>query len=283
MEVGGVTRSDGRGPYQAHPLWVLGCVWRYRDLVWQMSTREVASRYRGSFLGMLWAFLTPLMMLAVYTFAFGFILQVRWGTETGGPLDAVFMLFAGLILYWFFSDCIVRAPQLIVTNVNFVKKVVFPLEILPWVSLATALFGAAMNLLVFLLFWAVLHHSLPLTVGALPVVLIPLLFTTVGLSWLLASLGVYLRDIGQTTSLAVNALLFLSPVLYPVSAVPASVQPYMLLNPLTTLIEQTRQILIRGNVPNWRVLGILTICSWGIAWLGLAWFQKTRRGFADVL
>jgi len=267
-------------PHLCSPFIIL---WRYRDLIVQMVQREVVSRYRGSVLGMAWSFLTPLFLLAIYTFVFGFVLRVRWGTGAHSQAESVLMLFTGLIVYWLFSECVNRAPGLVVTNVNYVKKVIFPLEILPWVAVGSALFNAAMNLLVLLLFAVVLRASLPWTVLLLPLIFLPLVMFTLGLSWGLASLGVFLRDIGQTITLMTTALLFISPVLYPVSAVPASVQPFLYVNPLTFIVEQTREVLLWGRLPHWQDFGLYLLGSLVVAWLGLLWFHKTRRGFADVL
>lgn len=272
-----------RGKETLGPFSPFVILWRYRDLIVQMAKREVVSRYRGSVLGILWSFLTPLFMLAIYTFVFGFVLRVRWGTEVHSQAESALILFAGLIVYWLFTECVNRAPGLVVNNVNYVKKVIFPLEILPWVAMGSALFNAAMNILVLLLFSLVLRESLPWTVLLLPLIFLPLVMFTMGLSWGLASLGVFLRDIGQTITLVTTALLFVSPVLYPVSAVPVPVQPFLYVNPLTFIVEQTRAALLWGKQPHWQGLGIYLLSSVVVAWLGLLWFHKTRRGFADVL
>jgi lipopolysaccharide transport system permease protein len=222
-------------------------------------------------------------MLAIYTFVFGIVLQVRWGQEIGNQAEFALILFAGLIVHSLFAECVNRAPGLILSNVNYVKKVVFPLEILPWVAMGSALFHLTMSIGVLLLFYVSVYHAFPWTIVTLPLVLLPLTLLTMGLAWFLASCGVFLRDVGQTVGLLTTALLFMSPVLYPVSSVPEFFRIYLFLNPLTFIIEQTRAVLLWGRMPNWGGLGVYLVCSLVVAWLGLLWFQKTRRGFADVL
>lgn len=266
-----------------HPLSPLVLVWRHRELFWQMTKREVIGRYRGSVLGVLWSFLTPLVTLAIYSFVFGFVLHVRWRAESPSQIESSLILFAGLVVYGLFAECVTRAPGLIVSNTNYVKKVIFPLEILPWVTVGAALFHALMSLLVVFVFTIGVYGALPWTIVTLPVTIFPFVLLIVGLCWFLASLGVFLRDIQQTVGLVTNALLFLSPVLYPSSSVPASVQVLLFMNPLTFIVEQVREGLLWGHVPHWSGLAYYFMGSMLIAWLGLWWFQKTRRGFADVL
>jgi len=248
-----------------------------------MVFREVIGRYKGSLLGVFWSFVNPVLMLAVYTFFFSVVFQTRWSSGTGGKFEFAVLLFSGLIVFNLFSECLSRAPGLILANVNYVKKVVFPLEILPWVSLGSALFHAAVSCMVLLLF--LLFSSLPLhlTALALPFVLLPLLPLIMGLSWLLASLGVFIRDVGQMIGLGLTALMFLSPIFYPASVLPESIRGYLFLNPLTFIIEQTRNVLIIGELPNWSGLIIYSVVSLCVAWVGRFWFEKTRKGFADVL
>ena len=259
--------------------------WRNRPLVLQMARRQVAGRYRGSFLGLLWSFVNPVLMLAVYTFVFSVVFQARWGSESGSGdrFEFAIVLFAGLIVFNLFSECVTGAPALILTNVNYVKKVIFPLEILPWVSLCSALFHAGINLLVLLIFLLSTGRSIPATTLLLPFVIFPLLLLIMGVSWLLASIGVFIRDVGQFVGMLMTVLMFMSPIFYPLSALPESVRGWLFLNPLTFIIEQTREVLIWGKVPDWGGLAIYTLVTVMIAWAGLIWFQKTRKGFVDVL
>jgi lipopolysaccharide transport system permease protein len=259
-------------------------VWKHRQLVAKSIAREIAARYRGSVGGLSWAVIQPLLMLAVYTFVFSTVFKARWpaGRDAEGIGFAV-VLFVGLIVQGIFAECASRAPTLLVNNANFVKKVVFPLEILPIVTMGVALFHAAVNvgalLLVMLFAGTPFHLEILLT----PVVLLPFVILTVGISWLLAAFGVFLRDIGQIIGLLITALLFLSPVFYPLSAIPEDARGLLYLNPLTVPIEQIRESLLWGMVPSWQVYIVYAAVSWAIASIGYGVFQRLRGGFADVL
>lgn len=252
-------------------------------LILRMVKREVIGRYRGSFLGLLWSFITPVLMLAIYTFVFSFVFKARWGQEHSDQYEFALILFAGLIVYNLFSECISRAPSLILSNVNYVKKVVFPLEILPWISLGSALFHAMTSLCVLLVFLVINGHHFSFTVLWLPVIMLPFLFLIMGLSWFLASIGVFVRDIGQVITMILTVLMFMSPIFYPLSALPEPIRPYLLLNPITLIVEQVRAVLIWGVQPNWIHIGYYSLVSVFITLTGWIWFNKTRKGFADVL
>lgn len=253
----------------------------------QMIKREVIGRYRGSFLGLLWAFVNPILMLSIYTFVFGVVFKVRLDSQSTDLYDDKFafalLLFTGLILFNLFSECLSRAPGLVLANVNYVKKVIFPLEILPLVSLGSALFHAGISFLVLLTFILVIDHPIHWTLIYLPIIVLPLLLLIMGLSWILASIGVYVRDIGQFIGLILTMLLFMSPIFYPASALPESVRDYLFLNPLTFIIEQARAVTLYGRFPEWSGLVIYYMLASIVAWAGLMWFMKTRKGFADVL
>lgn len=255
-----------------------------RRLLSQMIRREVTGRYKGSALGLAWSFFNPVFMLAVYTFVFSEVFKMRWGT--GGEeskTQFALVLFVGMIVYGLMAEVLNRAPGLILSNVNYVKKVVFPLEILPVVAMGAALFHTLISLLVLMIAFAVFNSYLHWTVIFLPLVLLPLVILTVGIAWALASLGVFLRDVGQTVGIIVTVMMFLSPVFYPISAVPPAFQAWILANPLTFIIEQAREVVIWGHLPNWWGLAIYTGAAILVAWAGYAWFQKTRKGFADVI
>ncbi len=258
--------------------------WRNRELIWQMTKREVVGRYRGSIMGVAWSFFYPILMLAVYTFVFSVAFKTRWGA--GGEESKVafaIILFVGMVIHGLFAECVQRAPGLILSNVNFVKKVVFPLEILPWVSLATALFHAAISLLVLLAFVFLTTLHIEWSVVFLPLVILPLVLATMGAAWFLAAIGVFVRDIGQAIGLLTTVMMFLVPVFYPVSALPKEYQLWIHANPLTFIIEEARNVLIWGRLPYWLGLGIASVAGVLLAWAGFWWFQKTRKGFADVL
>ncbi|MEL7897639.1 ABC transporter permease [Vreelandella neptunia] len=259
-------------------------LWRYRELIARLIKRDVLGRYKGSLLGLAWSFVTPIIMLVIYTFVFTVVFNARWGVG-GEESKGVFalQLFAGLIVHGILAEVLTRSPSLILTNTNYVKKVVFPLEILPLVPLGSALFHAAVSSLVLILAQLVVLGSVPWTFWMLPLVLLPLMVLTMGISWLLASLGVFLRDIGQTMGLIATMLLFLSPIFYPISALPDNFHGVIHANPLTFIIEQARIVLLEGQLPNISGLLKYLAVSLVVAWLGFAWFQKTRKGFADVL
>ncbi|WP_194711690.1 ABC transporter permease [Noviherbaspirillum soli] len=258
--------------------------WRNKGLILALIRREVLGRYRGSIMGMAWSFFNPLFMLFIYTFVFSVVFKSRWGgtvEETKGNFTVI--LFAGLFVHGLFAECVNRAPSLILSNVNYVKKVVFPLEILPIVAFGSALFHSLISLFVLLAAQLLIMKSIPWTAIFFPLVMLPLVFATLGIAWFLAALGVYLRDVGQVTGIFTTALLFLSPVFYPISALPPQYQTWLKINPLTIIIEEGRNTLIFGKVVNFDHLGVLLAASVVLAYLGYAWFQKTRKGFSDVI
>jgi lipopolysaccharide transport system permease protein len=256
---------------------------RHRSLTWELSKREVLGRYRGASFGLAWSVISPFMMLGVYAFAFGSVLQSRWPHEAGGEHAYAVILFVGLIMHGFFAECLTRAPGLVVANPNFVKRVVFPLEVLPWPMLLSALFHAAMNLVVLALLMLTLEHRLPASILLLPVIFVPFVLLALGLSWILASLGVYFRDISQVMPVVSTALLFLSSAIVPVSILSPRLQTLFHLNPLTFFIDQARQVALAGVAPDWPNLALATVVGALVAWFGHAWFIGTQRGFADVL
>lgn len=268
--------------FSTKPVEMFGSLWRNRGLITASTKREVLGRYRGSSLGLLWSFFNPVFMLVVYTFVFSEVFKARL-TESDSKVEFALVLFAGLIVFNMFAECVNRAPGLILTNPNYVKKVVFPLEILPFVAMLAALYHALISLGVWLVAYAMLIGVPHITVLLLPLVLLPLVLFIMGLSWGLASLGVYLRDVSQVIGVIISVLMFLSPVFYPASAIPEAYRGLMYLNPLTPVIEMTRGLLYWGKLPEWSGLGIYWLVSIAIAWLGFSWFQKTRKGFADVI
>ncbi|WP_287810381.1 ABC transporter permease [Pseudomonas sp.] len=259
----------------------------HRHLVFQMSKREVIGRYRGSVLGLLWSFLNPLLMLSVYTFVFSVVFKSRWGVAPPGAEESktmfAIMLFTGLIVHGVFAEVVNRSPSVITSNVNYVKKVVFPLEMLPVITMGGALFHSFISFIVLILAYSVFQGMPHATVLLAPIVLLPLLVLTLGFSWLLASLGVYLQDVAQTTGIITTVMLFLSPVFFPTHSLPEKYQSIILVNPLTFIIEQMREILVWGRMPDFIGLGIYMVIALVVAAIGFAWFQKTRSGFADVL
>lgn len=274
-------------PHQARsamPLAMFTSLWHNRLLIRQMTRRDIVGRYRGSVLGLAWSFFNPVLMLLVYTFVFSVVFKARW--NVGGEeskADFAIILFVGMIVHGLFAECVNRAPGLILSNVNYVKKVVFPLEILPWVAMGSALFNGLVSTVVLLLAQLLINQTLPWTSVFFPLVLLPLVFAGMGFAWFLAALGVFVRDIGQVTGIFTTVLLFLSPVFYPITALPEKYQVWLQLNPLTLIIEESRKVLIFGNLPDWPSMGVALLAGLAIASAGFWWFQKTRKGFADVL
>lgn len=249
-----------------------------------MTKRDVIGRYKGSVMGVMWSLFNPLFLLGIYTFVFSVVFKARWGTDLPeSKWQFAILLFVGMIVHSLFSETLNRAPGLILSNVSYVKKIVFPLEILPVVAIGAALFHALVSVLVVVVAFVLINGYLQWSIVFLPIILLPLIILTLGVAWGLASLGVFLRDVAQPIGMIMTVLLFASPVFYPITALPEQIRPWLMLNPLTFIIEQARAVLIFGQIPDWTGLAIYSLVAMGIAWTGYVWFQKTRRGFANVL
>lgn len=265
------------------PVEMVWVFFRNSNLIIDLIKREVVGRYRGSSMGLLWSFFNPILMLIIYTFVFSIVFKARWPGGSESKTEFALVLFSGLMVFNLFSECINRAPSLILNNANYVKKVIFPLEILPIVALGAAFFHFAISLIVWLVFFFIFFGLPKPEIFLLLAVLIPLMFLIMGLSWGLASLGVYLRDVSQVVGVLTTVLMFMSPIFYPISALPEQYRALMHLNPLTFSVEQARDVMIWGKGINWSDWSLQLLVSLSIFWLGFAWFQKTRKGFADVL
>lgn len=258
-------------------------LWGHRDLVWQMTERDARARYRGTAGGLFWVAVTPLLMLGIYTVFFTEVFPTKWGA--GGEDRGTFALviFVGLLLHGFFAEALARAPDLIVGNANLVKKVVFPLDLLPVISLGSSLFHLLIGLGIWFLFYFVAVGLPPFTALWLPLILMPLALFALGFMWILGSLGAYLRDVGQVVPVATSVLLFASPVFYRLDALPEPWRTLVQFGPLAVPIEQSRRVLLWGAAPE----AVPLVAYWAVAlivaWMGLVWFQGTRKGFADVL
>jgi lipopolysaccharide transport system permease protein len=274
-------------PHRAHPtspVAIFTSLRTNRQLIWQMTKREIAGRYRGSLIGGAWSFIYPLLMLAIYTFVFSVVFKSRWGGDKNeSKTEFAIILFAGMIVYNIFSEVVNRAPSLIIANTNFVKKVVFPLEILPWVSMGASLFHAGASLLVLLVAQLLFKTSIPWTILLFPFVLLPLIMFSMGLAWFLASTGVFVRDVGQITSVITTILMFLSALFYPITALPPEYQSWLRFNPLVSIISESRKVLVLAVYPDWSDWAVLFCISLLVAFTGFWWFQKVRKGFADVI
>jgi lipopolysaccharide transport system permease protein len=279
-----VTTSQTRPAAGLSPAGMLTSLARQRVLIGQLAKRDVVSRYRGSYLGVVWSLITPLMMLAVYTFVFSVIFKSRWGTAADqSKVDFALTLFCGLLVYNVFAETISRAPTLVTSNPSYVKKVRFPLEALPVAALFTALVNGGASLAILLIAWVVVHHSVSSTIWLFPVALLPLCLLSLGLAWFISSLGVFIRDIAHPVGVLVQVLVFISGIFFPLSALPASYARVMELNPLVTLIDNMRRTLIWGQQPNWTWWAIAMAGSLVILQLGYYWFMRSRKAFADVI
>lgn len=258
--------------------------WHNRTLIWQLLRRDIHVRYRGSVLGLLWSLATPLIMLGIYTFVFQVIFKARWNDTAGETtLNFAIVLFLGLSIHAVLMEVLTKSPQLVTGNPNFVKKIVFPLELLSWVNLLGAGFTFLISFALLLIIMLVEVGRIPLTALWLPLVLLPYLILLLGLSWMLAALGVYLRDIQQITGTLSTFMLFLSPVFYAVNSLPENLQTLIFLNPLSFIVENSRRVLIYGQLPDFAGLAVYSLIAMVVAWLGYHFFRKVRPGFADVI
>lgn len=265
-----------------------GAFWRNLDLTMRLVKRDVLARYQGSLMGTAWSFLVPLLMLAIYTFVFSGIFRMRWADATGAAtsgsaLDFSLILFVGLIVHSFASEVLTRSPTIIIGNTNLVKRVVFPLDVLPLMAVVSALIQFFISLMVFLVFFLFVQGLPPITVLWIPVIILPFAILMLGCAWFLAGATVYLRDLNQLMGLAATALLFLSPIFYPASLFPESLAFLMHGNPLTFIIEQARLVTFGGSMPDLGGLALYTAASLAVAALGRFLFMIMRRGFSDVL
>jgi len=265
------------------PRMLFKSIFNNRALVLELIKRDVVGRYKGSILGLLWSFFSPVLMLTIYTFVFSFVFKTRWVGGGDSKVEFALVLFVGLMVFNFFSECINRAPFLVVSNINYVKKIIFPLEILPLVIAGSAAFHFLVSMLVWLGFYLFFFGFPPIEIIYLPLILLPLVFFTLGVSWVLSSLSVYIRDTSQFVGVIVTALMFLSPIFYPLASLPKNYQFIMRINPITGIVEQARSVMMFGGGVSWSSLLIHMMASMIVAWAGFAWFQKTRKGFADVL
>lgn len=257
-------------------------LWRHRSLVLELTKREFSGRYRGSFGGIIWSFVQPLFLLTVYTVAFGVILKARWGSS-GSTAEYALMLFAGLIIFNAFSEVLSKSSTLVTDNPNFVKKVVFPLELLPFITVTAALIHALIGIFVWFLGYLILFGAPKTTAILFPVILVCFVPVLLGLGWLLSALGVIVRDISQLTGMLIHTLLFLTPIFYSIETAPPKLQKLLMLNPLTFIVEQFRTVLIYGQMPALIGLAVYFVLASIFAWFSLWLFRRLRPTFADMV
>lgn len=281
-----VTRSARSPSLASHlnPFALAGRLWADRDLIAQFTRREIEGRYRSSLLGLAWSFINPLALLVVYTFVFGVVLQQRWpGATSDGLAQFGLVLFTGLIAFGIFSECVGRASGLIVSTPNYVKRVVFPLELLPVSVLGSALFHAAISLAVLLVAYVALGGTPRANWLLVPVLLAPVVCLSLGLLWILSSLGVFIRDLGYAVTLAVQILFFVTPIFYPADAIPPAFRAVLLYNPLASVVEALRAAIFGGRPVLWTGVALSGVFGLAVLVLGYAWFMRTRRAFGDVI
>lgn len=259
-------------------------LWQYRDLIMQLTRQEVISRYKGSFIGLGWAVIHPLLMLSVYTYVFSILFAARWHQEPGDfNTPFVLILFIGLITFQLFSEVINAAPSLVLNHVNYVKKVVFPLEILIIIKCLGTLINALFSLSAFILVFLMLMQFLHWTILLLPIVWLPMIFFTLGCGYFVSSLGVFIRDLNSSVSILTTMLLFMTPVFYSNHAVPEKFRFFYQINPIAIFINISRRVVLWGLLPDWPIFFLGLICSILIFVLGFVFFMKSKKGFADVM
>jgi len=278
-----ITQQQSSWKY-LNPFSTLWGIWKGRDLLNQLVRRNIEGRYKGTIMGLVWMVVTPLVMLAVYTFVFGVVFKARWGAGLGDSKAAfALIMFCGMAVFNIFSESVNGSVGIVTGNPNYVKKVVFPLELLPVSSVLSACFFGLVWIGILLAGIVLFLHKFCLAAVCLPLIFIPLILFSCGIAWLVASLGVFLRDLAHAIGIILQVLYFMTPIFYSVDMVPEKLRPILLLNPLTLIVQSARQVLIYDQWPDWHGLGIVTLLSMAMFQLGYFWFMKTKRGFADVL
>lgn len=267
-----------------NPIRILRHLWQHKELIGQLTRREVLQRYKGSYLGLAWGFLQPLFLLGVYTFVFSVILGIKWGIAVQDDrLGFAIVLFCGFLTFNILGDVANAAPGLILGHPNFVKRVIFPLEVLPVVKLLGTLVHACFGLGILFLGMVIGHHPFHWTILLFPLVWFPMAMFSMGCGFLLSSLGVFIRDIGATVGVLVSVFLFMSPIFYPLEAVPDKFRPYCQINPIAIYVEDARRVILWGELPDWPwffaglALSIVVMVS------GFVFFMRSKKAFADVI
>lgn len=269
--------------HTVNPIRLMRDYWHNRMLIKQLVKREIYGRFQGTYLGIVWVILEPLLMLAVYTFVFRVIFDRRWLSENETTLEFSIILFSGLLIFNLFREVTAGSPRLVLKNINYVNKVVFPLEVLPLVSILSGLYHLVISIIILTIIYVIAYGQLHSEIIYTPLILFPYVIIIFGTSMFLASIGVYLRDIAQIIGMVVMAVLFMSAIFYPLESVPEKYHLWFYLNPVAFTVDQFRGVFILGHSPNWEWLAFYYPVSVFICWLGLFWFQRTRKGFADVL
>ncbi len=257
-------------------------LWQNRALMRSMVARDIASRYQGSFFGALWTVLNPLLLMATYFFVFGIVLRSRWSGDASQSGYVLYFL-AGMLPWLAFSEAAGRAPNVVLEHRTFVSKLVFPIDTLPAnlviAGLVTELFGLA----IFLTGLLIARGSVPATALWLPVILVPQILLTLGVAWILAAIGVFMRDLGQVIGFLLTLGFFLTPICYPEASLPEAAMGLMQFNPIYILVNGYRMMLLESQAPLTVQVGWLWLGSGMLAIGGYGWFHRLRKSFADVI
>lgn len=264
--------------------WKIGARLRpHLSLLKQFTKREIEKRYKGTFLGLLWSFFTPLFMLAVYAVVFGFIFKGSYGHPGETKMQFVLGLFCAMLLWEFVAAALASSSTLIVQNSNLVTKMIFPLEILPIAMIGAILVHVAIGFVPLVLLMIVSQGMIPLSALSLVLIFVPVVFYSLGLTWIISALGVFLRDIGAAMPAIITILMFMSAIFFPISAIPEAWRWLVMLNPVAILISMARDALVFGQWMNGELFGIHLGISILIATIGYVFFMKVKSAFADVL
>lgn len=254
-----------------------------RYLLGQLTKKDIELKYKDSVLGMLWSVIVPILMIVIYTFVFSVVFRPQWISDTGSKFEFSLIMYCGLVAFNMLSDVMARSSGLIAANANYVKKVIFPLELLSVVITLTALFNSFISLIVLVIAKFILTHTVSVTLPLVVVVYIPLVIFTVGVSLMLSAMSVYLKDIASVISVVITVLMYVSPVFFSLESVPESYRIICEINPMTYMIENFRNVVLYGTMPNWLYLVISFVIAIVMAWLGGTIFRRAKEGFADVL
>lgn len=253
-------------------------------LLLNLLRREIYAKFKNSYMGLLWIFIIPLIMIFLYTFIFSFIFQSRVGGEIEVPRTYfALQLFSSLVLFNFFSDTFVKSISSISSNVNYVKKIIFPLDILCWVNLGESLFNLTISLMVWFLAYFIIVGVPNWHIIFLPLILLPYAFFIIGTSWIISSISVFVRDLQQVSNLIITILLFSSPIFYNLTTIPEKLQKFLFINPLTAPIVFSKQIFYEGTFPDLSTFFIYSLFSVTIFFIGFCIFNILRKDFSDVL
>ena len=255
-----------------------------RDLAYHMTKREILLKYKGSKLGIMWSIINPIIMMSVYTLIFSQIFQTRWaGASQINTTDFAINLYTGLIVFNIYADTITRAPSLITSNPNFVKKIIFPLEVLSVATVGSAVATGITSILVLLGVILITTKQLAVTIILLPILWAPLILNCLSLAWILSTLGVFIKDLTQVTNSIVSVTMFLSPIFYPSEALPDKLRWLSQLNPLAYYIEKSRNIIIEGKNINPVQIAVFFVTSLIIAEITFRFTKKLERGIGDYV